>query len=198
MTLRINSTHAHADRGLDGYWTCPEAVRALTVIERLPKSIADPCCGSGAILNVLEEAGHIVHGADLIDYGWRGTVIRDYLDEPVIMGDAGIVTNPPFRLAEEFIRKAFADGCRYHAWLLRTNFLESAGRLMLWRQYPPSRIWISSCRLPMMHRHGWDGPRASSNVSYMWAVFDTDSSDNCKLDWFDWRDIEEIQLEGLK
>jgi methylase of polypeptide subunit release factors len=88
-------------------------------IERLPTSIADACCGSGAILNVLAAAGHIVHGADIVDYGWRGncTMIRDYLAEPVEMNGVAIVTNPPFRQAEAFIRKAIADGCHYHAWL---------------------------------------------------------------------------------
>lgn len=142
-----------------------QAVLALKVIERLPKSIADPCCGTGAILDVLAEAGHIVHGADLIDYGWKGgrvTMIRDYyLAEPIEMNGVGIVTNPPYRLAEAFIPR-LADGCNYHAWLLRTNFLESVSRLALWREHPPSRIWISSRRLPMMHRQGWNGRKASS------------------------------------
>jgi len=60
---------------------------------------ADPACGSGAILDVLAAGGHIVHGADVVDYGWKGggvTVIRDYLTEPVEMNGVGIVTNPPF------------------------------------------------------------------------------------------------------
>jgi hypothetical protein len=130
-----------------------------------------------------------VFGADIVSYGWPHTIIRDYLAEPVCMVDTGIVTNPPFRLAEAFIRKAISDGCHYHAWLLRTNFLESVSRLALWRAMPPSRIWISSRRLPMMHRLGWAGPKSSSNVSYMWAVWDAASNDNCKLDFFDWKEI---------
>jgi len=37
---------------------------------------------------VLAAAGHIVHGADVVDYGWRPgwIMIRDYLEEPVFMG----------------------------------------------------------------------------------------------------------------
>jgi hypothetical protein len=61
-------------------------------------------------------------------------VIRDYLAEPVEMNGVGIIINPPFRLAEAFIRKAISDGCHYHAWLLRTNFLESVSRLALWHE----------------------------------------------------------------
>ena len=93
MSLRINSTHSHGDRGLDAYWTPPEAVRALMAVERLPLSIADPACGSGAILDTLKAAGHIVHGADIVDYGWPHTIIRDYLAAPVIMGDVAVITN---------------------------------------------------------------------------------------------------------
>jgi hypothetical protein len=90
-------------------------------------------------------------------------------------------------LAEKFIRKAITDGYHYHDWLLRTNFLESASRLPFWRDHPPSRIWISSRRLPMMHRLGWAGKKSSSNVSYAWMVWEAASADRCKLDWFDWR-----------
>jgi hypothetical protein len=69
--LRVNSTHSHADRGLDAYWTPPEATTALLKIESVPRSVADPACGSGAILDALKAAGHIVHGSDIADYGWR-------------------------------------------------------------------------------------------------------------------------------
>jgi hypothetical protein len=76
--LRINSTHNHADRAPDAYWTPPEATAALLRIESVPRFVADPACGSGAILDVLRAAGHMVYA----DYGWLHTVIRDYLAGP--------------------------------------------------------------------------------------------------------------------
>ena len=167
----FNGCRPRAERGLDAYFTPPEAVRALMRIENLPLSIADPCCGNGAILNVLREAGHIVHGADIRDYGWPHTVVRDYLAEPIIMHDVGIVSNPPYMLALEFLQKAIADGAAYHAWLLRSNFLESNGRLPFFASHPPSRIWISSRRLPVMHREGGTGPRTGSNACMAWFVW---------------------------
>jgi hypothetical protein len=33
-------------------------------------------------------------------------------------------------------------------------------------------MWVSSRRLPMMHRFGWDGPRATSNTCYAWFIWD--------------------------
>jgi hypothetical protein len=71
---RVNSTHSHAERGLDAYWTPPEAVTALLRIEQVPKSVIDPACGSGAILDALRAAGRSVYGCDVVDYGWEGTV----------------------------------------------------------------------------------------------------------------------------
>jgi hypothetical protein len=122
--LRVISTHSHADRGLDAYWTPPEATTALLKIESVPRSVADPACGSGAILDVLRAAGHIVRGADIVDYGWPHTVVRDYLAGTVAMNGVAIVTNPPYRLAQRFIEKALGDGTRFAAFLLRLNFPE--------------------------------------------------------------------------
>jgi hypothetical protein len=114
------------------------------------------------------------------------------LIEPVEMNGVGIVTNPPYRLAGAFIRKAIADGADYHAWLLRLNFLEAQCRMALWRDHPPSRIWISSRRLPMMHREGWNGRKASSNMTFAWFVWDhRDGSPRYPtaptIGWFDWK-----------
>jgi hypothetical protein len=108
------------------YWTPPEAVIALMKIEPLPWVVYDPCCGSGAILDVLRAKGHTVFGSGH-GHGWPDTVVRDYFAEPVEDGVA-IVTNPPYAKALQFIKKAIADGCPYHAWLLRLNFLESQTR----------------------------------------------------------------------
>jgi hypothetical protein len=76
---------------------------ALMAIENLPKSVADPCCGNGAILDILrDEGGHIVFGADIHNYGWPHMVRRDYLAEPVMTNGTAIVSNPPYQLALEF------------------------------------------------------------------------------------------------
>jgi len=164
----------------------PEATTALSKIESVPRSVADPACGSGAILDVLRAAGHIVHGSDIADYGWPHTVVRDYLAGPVEMNGVAIVTNPPYRLAQKFIQKALDDGTRFAAFLLRLNFLESMRRKEFFETHPPSRVWVSSRRLPMMHRHGWTGSKAPSNHCYAWFVWD-ESSEKDRLYFFDWK-----------
>jgi hypothetical protein len=187
--MLITSQHSFEERGNDAYWTPPEATRALLQLEDLPKHVIDPACGTGAILDVLSPHGHIVYGQDIVDYGWPGTVLQDYLTDDWGSRDHAIVTNPPFKLANQFIRKALADGVRYHAWLLRMNFVESLGRLPMFRGNPPARVHISSRRLPMMHRHGWTGKKAGSNTCHAWFIWDQDSSDRGQMFWFDWKEF---------
>jgi hypothetical protein len=88
------------------------------------------------------------------------------------------------RFAEKALREA-----PYLALLLRTNFLESTARLQFFRKHQPARIWISSRRLPMMHRHGWQGPRAPSNTCFAWFVWDAHSDQKRVVDWFDWKQL---------
>jgi hypothetical protein len=190
MTLRINMSHPHAARGLDCYWTPPEATRALMRIERLPKSVADPCVGIGAILDVLRVAEHCVFGADLVDYGWPHTVVRDFLAEPVVMNGTGIVSNPPYRLALQFVQKAIADGACFHAWLLRLNFLESMKRKSFFEAHPPSRVHVFGRRCPMMHRQGWTGKKSTSNQAMAWFVWDLRGimDSRPQLNFLDWKE----------
>src|ERR1700722_4504778 len=80
---------------------------------------------------------------------------------------------------------------RLGAFLLGSNFLlEGAGRTeLLDRQHPPTRVWTADLRLPMMHRAGWTGKRASSNTAYSWVVWDQRANAREFPRRFNWRDI---------
>jgi hypothetical protein len=190
--MRIQSSHEHAARGLDAYFSPPEAVHSLLRIEadHLPRCIWEPAAGDGAIVRPLRQAGHDVVASDIAGYGLAECDTGvDYLRAPPREGVEGIVTNPPYKLARRFVEKAVSE-VPYVALLLRTNFLESTSRLPFFKKYQPARLWISSRRLPMMHRHGWQGPRAPSNTCFAWFVWDSRSKAKCTFGWFDWRDDE--------
>jgi len=187
--MLLQSTHTLADRGLDLYESPPCAIDALLHIERLPQVVWEPAAGRGAIVAPLRAAGHGVVASDIADYGC-GYDLADFLAAPLPEGVQGIATNPPYKDAERFIRKAIGE-VPYSAWLLRTNFLESVGRLPLFREHPPARIWVSSRRLPMMHRDGWEGPQASSNTCYAWFIWDARVR-GTSINWFDWRETEAL------
>ena len=165
-----------------------EAAASLLYVEaqQLPQCIWEPAAGDGAIVRPFQAAGFTVMASDIADYGLAGCRVIDYLTAKPIRGVEGIVTNPPYRLAVQFAEKALREA-PYLALLLRTNFLESTARLKFFRKHEPARIWISSRRLPMMHRHGWQGPRASSNTCFAWFVWDERSEQKRIIDWFDWK-----------
>jgi hypothetical protein len=185
--MRMQSRHDHAARGLDAYFSPPEAVHSLLRLE------ADYLAGDGAMVRPLQQAGLKVIASDIADYGLSGCEAGvDYLRARPSKGVGGIITNPPYKLAMSFAQKAIAE-VPYLALLLRTNFLESVNRLAFFRRYPPARLWVSSRRLPMMHRLGWQGPRAANNTCFAWFVWDNEAKETCRFGWFDWREVEGVR-----
>jgi hypothetical protein len=179
--------HALAERGDDLYETPPEAVKALLKAERIPRGIWEPACGPGAIVGVLRAAGHKVHATDINDYGCPESAAGvDFLFERQLpAGVEAIVTNPPFKLATEFVGHAL-ELCPFVIVLLRLAFLESSRRSVILDDGRLARIHVFSNRLPMMHRAGWDGPKASNPMAFAWFVFDRYHAGPAALDRIAW------------
>lgn len=173
-------TATRRDRGQDLYETPVEAIRTLLAVERFGVHVLEPSVGKGAILRPLEEAGYQVSIADLVD---RGIATRygecqrvgDFLQSAAEDGNPDIVTNPPYGIANAYIAHALrVHRPRRMAMLLNLNFLcgfADADRCFVMDQHPPSRIHVFTRRLPMMHRDGWDGNRASSQMNTAWFVW---------------------------
>src|SRR5262245_18732103 len=120
------------DRRDDLYETPPEAVRALLRVEKIPHRVWEPACGPGAIVRVLRAHGHEVVATDLVNYGLPITPPGywgvDFLMESKLpAGCECIVTNPPFKLAEQFVAHAL-ELCPRVVMLLRLAFLEGERR----------------------------------------------------------------------
>lgn len=163
--------HSLVDRKDDLYETPSVAVEALLRVEPLPRLIWEPCCGRGAISRVLDSAGHIVLSSDLVDYGWGHEFGRDFLMERLPAPEAAIVTNPPFKLAEQFVEHALELSDRV-VMLLRLAFMESERRSHILENRGLKRIYVFRKRLPMMHRDGWDGRKANSGMAFAWFSWD--------------------------
>lgn len=197
--LRIQSQHTAAERKLDAYFTCPEAVVCLLWLERshLPRRIWEPAAGGGAIVQPLRRAGCTVIASDIKDYGLPGCLIADYFTLAPPPGIEGIITNPPYLAAQRFAEKALQEA-PYVALLVRSNFIVEGGRRDAFLEaHPPARVWHSSQRLPMMHRHGWTGRRSTSNTPYSWVVWDRAAEQPALPRRFKWREIVELPEEIL-
>ncbi len=181
MTGKANVTGARAHsmeaRASDLYETPAIAVQALMEAESLPTRIWEPACGPGAIVRELRAAGHEVFGTDLHEYDAETQSLfgLDFTNLPAefippFAGHFAIVTNPPFSAAQAFAETAIKVAPKV-CLLLRLAFLESERRTKLLEDSGLARVHVFRKRLPMMHRAGWDGPKASSAMAFAWFTW---------------------------
>jgi hypothetical protein len=97
-----------------------------------------------------------------------------------------IITNPPFKLGAQFVRHALLL-CPHVYMLFRLAFLESERRRDILDAGWLRRIHVFRNRLPMMHRAGWAGRRASSAIPFAWFCFDRLNPGPTELDWISWQ-----------
>lgn len=146
---KSNVTGSRAEA--DFYATPAECVVALLPhIADFSRNILEPACGDGAISNALLAAGYVVFSSDIVDRGYPFAGTRDFLKEDGFSSRFSVVTNPPYKHAEAFVRKAFYLGCTHIAMLLKSNFWH-ARRARLFEQHTPSQI------LPLTWRPDFTG-----------------------------------------
>lgn len=164
---RVN--HANRERD-DFYPTPPSATEALLAMEQFDGDIWEPACGDGAISRVLESAGHRVHSSDLIDRGY-GIPNRDFLLDYQTRA-ANVITNPPFKFAEEFALHALGRTTGKVALLCRLAWLEGQARHRMFKETPIARVWVFSSRVQML-RGGTDAGKGSGGmIAFAWFVWD--------------------------
>lgn len=78
-----------------------EITEALLRYEEFEGGVLEPCCGDGAISEVLKENGFKVKSSDLFDYNYGE--LKDLFD--INEEQDNIITNPPFSLKIDMIEK---------------------------------------------------------------------------------------------
>lgn len=174
--------HRYADRGNDLYETPAVAIEALLRIEDLPGTVWEPCTGRGSIARVLQAAGYSVITSDIIAYDFALDFTADFLaTTQAPPGVEAIITNPPYRIADQFVRHALSL-CPTVIMLLRLAFLESVKRAPILDTGQLARVHVFARRLPMMHRDGWSGPRAASAIPFAWLIWDRNHNGPTTID----------------
>lgn len=166
----------------DYYATHPKAAKLLLEVEPELNSIWECACGEGHLAKVFDEAGKLGKATDLINRGY-GTV-EDFLKliEPYHNGD--IVTNPPFKYAQEFIEHALdkVDNGRKVCMFLKVTFLESKTRKEFFKKYPPKTIYVCSSRIPCA-KNGDFEKYPSSAIAYAWYVWQKGFTGKTTVEW---------------
>lgn len=138
--------------------------------------ILEPACGRGDIARIAERLGFYVRATDLrySGYGEGGVDFLDEDSDPEMLAAVfdALVTNPPFALAEEFIRRAIQHyKIRKVALLLKSNFWNAKGRLQLWDDCTPTGFYPCTWRLPFLKKERGNSPIMDCD----WWVWDADA-----------------------
>lgn len=148
----------------DKYETPTWAVEVIAphIPYRISK-IFDPCCGSGNIVRALNTIHHDAWGKDL-ENGY------DYLKDKA--WHEAIVTNPPYKLAEEFIVHALGHST-FVAMLLRTDFDHAKTRQYLFKHCPEFSKEIKLLQRPVFIRRT-DGVKEAPSFNHSWFIWSGD------------------------
>jgi hypothetical protein len=171
----VSSTGRGSPRESHDYYTTPAwcVHRFLERVDLPAGDWLDPCGGDGAIIRAArsirpDATWHAIElrgecDAALERLVGRRRVIASYLLASLrpLRVDA-IVTNPPYSLAQDFVRKALSEA-PHVAMLLRLNFLGSEKRAGFFQRMPPD-VYVLPNRPSFARGH----------------------TDSCEYGWFVW------------
>lgn len=168
-----------AHDSLDDFPTPPWATRALcewlsdqSLGDIAAMTCREPAANRGYMVAPLSEYFNRIEAADVHDYG-VGFPVADYLWGPIPAPVDWTITNPPFRLAEQFIQRGLQSSKAGVAMIVRSAFLEGKARFeSLFDVSPPHYILQFVERAPMCK--GKIDPTVSSATAYSWLVWFTD------------------------
>lgn len=142
--------------------------------------IFDPCCGNGAIIDVLLKNKYCADGKDL-KQGY------DFLKDQTV--HCYIITNPPYSLANKFIKHCQKIVAKKFALLLPLSYLHGQQRyeekLFILEEFPLSKIYVFT-RYPMLGEPlRKDGKYNTGMVAYAWYIWERDTIKNPEIHWID-------------
>lgn len=185
-TALVKSQKAHKRKAADFYPTPFDVTQALLDFLQLPPGtyIWEPACGDGSMSAVLKAAGHEVYSTDLREdsgYGEEGGLDFLKYDAAPPSGipigavfNEWIITNPPFNLAEDFIRKSLSITGNV-AMLLSNQYWHAERRRDLFSAHTPAFV------LPLTWRPAFlEAERGKSPMMNVFWVVWREGHDGCR------------------
>lgn len=207
VSSAVMQQRTEVNDSLDDFPTPPWATRALCEwlimnvhgggdTQRISDlTCREPAANRGHMVKPLRQYFGHVFASDVFDYG-HDFIIEDYLFGPADYWPETdwTITNPPFRLAQQFIERALERSRVGVAVIVRTSFIEGVDRHNdLFKKTPPAYVLQFSERV-VMHKgklrqagskyldHEGKEKTASSATSYCWVVWLKGKSDT-RLRW---------------
>jgi type I restriction-modification system DNA methylase subunit len=168
----------------DKYYTPYEVIEPLTkyICFNDIYSFYEPCYGSGNIVDVFTNE----FNKNNVSAHWSEIDLeKDYLKQNNIKVDL-IVTNPPFSLALEFLKKSLKEANTV-IYLLRINFLGSQKRKEFFEANRPTHLFtlskrpsfVSTCKICGTQYH----PNSKNTCCNKFLTRTTDSTEYAWIAW---------------
>ena len=162
----------------DDFYPTPDyATIELLKKEGFSGEVWECACGNGAISKILEKEYSVI-STDLYDrgYGYSGI---DFLT--TFFEVDNIVTNPPYKYAQEFIEHSLSCAKYKVVMLLKLNFLEGQKRNNFFRSTPLKTVYVFSKRLSF--DKGNKKGKGSGLLAYAWYIWEVGYNGKPYLDW---------------
>lgn len=178
----------------DFYATNPKDIKAFlcAYTDEIKGSVLEPCIGAGHIAKEINKLSNVeIEGYDIKDRDSGFTVnITDFLKADIKKQYDFVITNPPYALAEDFIRKSLKcinDNGKV-IMFLKLQFLEGTGREKLFKEYPPKYIYVCRKRAQPLRMGSEIDPKTgkkwqSSTICFAWFVWEKDSKSEPVIRW---------------
>lgn len=137
----------------DFYATNPKALEMLLEKYDLGEvhTMLEPCVGDGNLANFMLNTRPFINikALDIVDRGFKGTLVQDFLKWETEEKYDVVITNPPFKLAREFVEKSLdlvtEEG--KVIMFLKIQFLEGISRKEFLENSPLKYVYVFSSRM---------------------------------------------------
>jgi hypothetical protein len=169
----------------DFYATNPVALKLfLKEFKELNNCVWECACGEGHLSQELINNGYIVQSTDLIDRGYESFTEKISFLDCNTKWNGDILTNPPFKLAEEFVEKGMnliEDGNKLILFL-KIQFLEGQKRKQMFSKYPLKYVYCHSSRQQCSMNADFVNLKATTQF-YAWYVWEKGYKGETILKW---------------
>lgn len=182
----------------DYYATNPKALQLfLDEFTELDKYVWECACGEGHLSEELLNQDYKVFSTDLIDRNYINFNKKlDFLSSNnKFCGD--ILTNPPFKLAEEFVKKGheLIDNGNKIILFLKIQFLEGQKRKEMFKKYPLKYVYVHSSRQQCSMNADFENLKATTQF-YAWYVWEKGYKGDTIIKWLQKR-VQFVQVKKM-
>lgn len=176
----IGASRLNGERDYNDYYPTPGwTVKELLRRQSFTGGIYEPACGEGNISKALLEAGFEVYSSDIIRRGYGEQL--DFLSTKFECDN--IITNPPYKLALDFVLHSKNLARHKIAMFLRTAWLEGKSRYEMFqdKKFPLKTVYQFSQRVSLYK--GGVEMKNSGMIAYAWFVWDKAYSGKPTIEW---------------